>query len=169
MLSVSTRLLHVAPEPILKRLLRSRLRANYVSADLKQPADLHLDVADLPFGEAVFDAVICNHVLEHVSDDRAAMSEFRRILQPSGWAILESPVDPGRAETYENPSVIDPVEREREFGQFDHVRVYGRDYQDRLRKAGFEVEATSCAALSGNDSIVRYGLRRQTFLLCRPR
>jgi SAM-dependent methyltransferase len=169
MLAASTRLLHVAPEPILARLLRSRLGVNYVSADLAQPATVRLDLSGLPFRAAVFGAVVCNHVLEHVPDDRAAIRELRRILLPSGWAILESPVDPHRAKTYEDPSIVDPTSRERVFGQFDHVRVYGRDYPNRLRDAGFEVESIPCTTLAGEGSLVRYGLVRQTVLLCRPR
>ncbi len=169
MLSASTRLLHVAPEPILSTLLRSQLGARYVSADLGESADVRLDVTALPFRQGTFDAVICNHVLEHVSADRSAMREFRRILRTPGWAILESPVDSRLEETYEDPSIVSPAERERAFGQFDHVRVYGRDFQDRLRDAGFDVEPATCAALAEADSAARYALSKRMLYLCRPR
>jgi ubiquinone/menaquinone biosynthesis C-methylase UbiE len=112
--------------------------------------------------------VVCNHVLEHVPDDRAAMGELRRVLSPHGWAILQSPLDPRRAVTFEDFSVQDPAERERVFGQFDHVRVYGRDYVDRLATAGFRVEAVPFADQLGKQTTTRNALRREEIVLCRP-
>ncbi len=169
MLSASTRLLHIAPEPILSTLLRSSLGSRYVSADLGHTGDVRLDVTALPFRHDTFDAVICNHVLEHVPDDRSAMREFRRILRTPGWAILESPVNGRLEKTYEDPAIVDPAERERAFGQFDHVRVYGRDFQDRLREAGFDLEPATCAALAEAGSVARYALSRHVLSLCHPR
>ena len=88
----------------------------------------------------------CNHLLEHVADDRLAMREFHRILRPGGWGVLLSPVDRSRAVTFEDDSITDPAERTRIFGQYDHRRIYGRDYGQRLREAGFEVEEIDYAA-----------------------
>jgi predicted SAM-dependent methyltransferase len=90
--------------------------------------------------EASVDIIICNHLLEHVDDDRLAMRELYRILRPGGWGILLVPEDRSREKTYEDNSITDPKERTRLFGQYDHRRVYGRDYDDRLRDAGFTVE-----------------------------
>ena len=90
--------------------------------------------------------LICNHLLEHVDDDLRALGEFSRILRPGGWGILLSPVDRSRAETFEDDSISDPAERTRIFGQYDHRRIYGRDYGDRLRRAGFTVEEIDYAA-----------------------
>jgi hypothetical protein len=96
------------------------------------------------------------------------MREFRRVLGPRGWAILQSPLEPERATTYEDFSITDPKDRERAFGQFDHVRVYGRDYFDRLSGAGFEVEAVPFADHIGAEASARNGLRREDVVLCRP-
>src|SRR5262249_52410044 len=85
-----------------------------------------------------FDAVLCNHVMEHVPDDRAAFGEIRRILRPGGWATLMTPVV--RDVTDEDPTVTDPAERLRRFGQRDHVRRYGWDYVQRVEEAGLDVE-----------------------------
>ena len=135
------RLLHIAPEACLMRRLKPCYAAcadRYVTADLESPlADLHFDVQRIPLPDASFDVLICNHLLEHVADDRLALRELHRILRPGGWGILLSPVERNRAHTYEDDTVTDPEERTRIFGQYDHRRIYGADYADRLRAAGF--------------------------------
>lgn len=133
------KVLHFAPEqPFLKR-FRSLKNLDYTTADLDSPiADLHLDVTDIAMPDNTFDVVICNHVLEHVSDANKAFSEILRILKPNGWAILLVPINPD-VDTFEDPSVTDPKERQRLYGQYDHVRQFGRDYGKVLEKAGFKV------------------------------
>ena len=133
------KVLHFAPEqPFLKR-FESLKNLDYTTADLDSPiADLHLDVTDIQQPDNTFDVVICNHVLEHVSDANKAFAEIKRILKPNGWAILLVPINPD-VDTFEAPNVTDPKERERLFGQYDHVRQFGRDYAGVLRKAGFDV------------------------------
>lgn len=134
------RLLHVAPERIWERAFR-RPGVDYVSIDLDSPlAMVRMDLTDLRFEDASFDAVFCHHVLEHVPDDRKAMREMLRVTKPGGIALLLSYLDPKLDRTDEDPTLRDPVERTRRFGQPDHVRVYGRDYADRLRESGWEVE-----------------------------
>jgi SAM-dependent methyltransferase len=162
------RLLHIAPEPIMAGLFKSVSGIQYISADLMAETDVTLDITKLPFADGTLDAVVCNHVLEHVPDDRAAMREFRRVLSPRGWAILQSPLDPHRANTFEDFSVQDPKERERLFGQYDHVRIYGRDYFDRLGSAGFTVEAVPFAQQLGPEASSRNALRREEIVLCHP-
>lgn len=140
------RILHIAPEVCLMKGLR-RQAADYTTADLESPlAELHFDVQRIPLCDASCDVLICNHLLEHVDDDLRALGEFYRILRPGGWGILLSPVDRSRAETFEDDSISDPAERTRIFGQYDHRRIYGRDYGDRLRRAGFTVEEIDYAA-----------------------
>lgn len=113
----------------------------YITADLESPlADMHFDVQSIPLAECSIDVVIANHLLEHIADDRLALREIYRILRPGGWGILLVPEDRARATTFEDDSITDPEERTRLFGQYDHRRVYGRDYDDRVREAGFEVE-----------------------------
>ena len=138
------RLLHAAPEVALMRkmqLLYCDCPQRYVTADLESPlADMHFDIQNIPLADGEFDAVICNHIMEHVEDDGRAMRELCRILRHGGWGIILAPVDLQRATTFEDDSITDPDERTRIFGQYDHRRVYGRDYAQRLADAGFEVE-----------------------------
>lgn len=137
------RLLHVAPEVALMRKFHkiyAAQPADYVTADLESPlADLHFDIQHIPLEDESFDAVICNHIMEHVEDDYQAMREILRILRKGGWGVILSPVDMQREETFEDDTITDEAERTRIFGQYDHRRIYGRDYAKRLEKAGFEV------------------------------
>ncbi|KPK62689.1 MAG: hypothetical protein AMK73_05780 [Planctomycetes bacterium SM23_32] len=134
------RMLHFAPRPCLQKLLEAMPEVDYVTADLDSPrAALRMDLTDILFRDEVFDAVLCVHVLEHVQDDRRAMREVWRVLKPGGWAVLHSPVDRTREATLEDPGIVSPEDRERLYGQWDHVRAYGRDYARRLAEAGFEV------------------------------
>jgi SAM-dependent methyltransferase len=155
-------LLHIAPEYALQQRLARLPGLRYVSGDLDSPlAELELDAMDLPFAEESFDFLLCNHVLEHVADDRRALAEFHRVLAPGGWAILMCPVDGRRARTLEDPTARTPAERHRRFGQADHLRLYGRDYADRLAAAGFEVRRERYVEACESSSVVRFGLRRE--------
>lgn len=152
------RVLHIAPEFFLQQQLKQVHGAGYVSGDVASPdAMLHLDVTDLQFEDASFDVVLCSHVFEHVLDDRRAMLELQRVLRPGGWGILDAPTDESRASTYEDWSLTSPRERQRAFGQWDHVRVYGRDYPDLLQAAGFRIEIDPLTYTP--EEIRRYGLR----------
>ena len=135
------KVLHFAPEPGLQRLLQSRRNLTYHSADLgSRRAAEHFDICAIPYPADTFDVVLCSHVLEHVPDDRKAMSELFRVMKPGAWGLIEAPIPSKRTETFEDWSVTSETDRERVFGQRDHVRIYGRDYYDRLRSAGFSVE-----------------------------
>jgi Methyltransferase domain len=153
------RLLHVAPEPGIRQSLQALPNVEYLSADLNSAqAMAHFDVQAIPLAEESLDAIVCNHVLEHVDDDRKAMAEFHRILRAGGWALLQVPFDDQLTTTFEDPSVTDPRERERLFGQHDHVRLYGRDYADRLREAGFVVEVVPYGRRFTAEEVTRWGL-----------
>ena len=104
------------------------------------------------------DVVLCSHVLEHIPDDRQAMRELRRVLKPDGWALLQVPIDRKRAVTFEDPSVTDPAERARLFGQHDHVRWYGQDYPARLRECGFDVRIDRFMGELTADEVRCFGL-----------
>jgi hypothetical protein len=150
-------MLHVAPESCFQERLRSRVGHGYLSADLSSPrAMVKMDVTAIQYPDDSFDVVYCSHVLEHVGDDRRAMAELRRVLKPDGWAVLLVPII--AAVTVEDPTVTDPEERVRRFGQHDHVRAYGPDYVDRLREAGFDVEVTRAEDLLSSAERVRMGL-----------
>jgi SAM-dependent methyltransferase len=134
------RLLHFAPELIFRRRFEQVQGLDYVSADLDSPEAMeHFDITEIPHPDASFDAIVCSHVLEHVEDDRAAMRELVRVLKPGGFCVLLVPRDLSRARTHEDPAISTPAEREREFWQHDHVRLYGRDFAERLAEEGFEV------------------------------
>lgn len=156
------RLLHIAPEVCLMRRLKNLYRGHealYVTADLESPlARLHFDVQDIPLENNYADVILCNHLLEHVADDAQALRELYRVMKPGGWGVLLSPVDRMRRHTYEDDTVTDPVERTRLFGQYDHRRIYGTDYPDRLRAAGFEVAVIDYAAQLTAGERRRYAL-----------
>jgi SAM-dependent methyltransferase len=134
------KVLHIAPEQCFYKRFRKLPNLDYTTADLESPiADVHFDVQEIPFAEASYDVVICNHVLEHVTDDAKAMQEIYRVLKPKGFAILQVPMDFENSKTMEDPSVTDPKERERLYRQKDHLRLYGLDYADRLKSVGFKV------------------------------
>lgn len=155
-------MLHVAPEYAFLRRLSTVPGLRYVTGDFDSALATHrLDVMDLPFDSAGFDFLICNHVLEHVEDDRLAMAEIHRVLKPGGWAILMCPVDQRRASTLEDATAVTPAQRHRTFGQADHLRLYGRDYADRLAAAGFEVRADRYLDGFSEREIARFGLRRE--------
>ncbi len=144
LMTTHPKLLHIAPEVCIKRHLKRHYRGHeerYLTADLESPlADLHFDVQSIPLADEFADVVICNHIMEHVADDLQAMRELHRIMRRGGWGIVLAPVEQHRAATFEDDTITDPTERTRIFGQYDHRRIYGVDYADRLRKAGFEVE-----------------------------
>ncbi|MEX2422179.1 MAG: methyltransferase domain-containing protein [Actinomycetota bacterium] len=157
--SSSRSILHVAPEPALGRWLSSIESAEYVSVDLDSPlADVHADITQLPFAADSFDLIVCAHVLEHVQEDRRAIGELFRVLRPSGTAIVQVPIHPVAA-TVEDVSVSAPGERQRVFGQWDHVRICGPEYGNRLEAAGFEVELVDYVERLDPETRRVFGLR----------
>ncbi len=153
------KVLSVAPEFLVQKLLLTLPNLEYLSVDLDSPLALErMDITDMRFADGEFDVILCNHVLEHIPDDRRAMRELHRVLKPGGWAIVQTPVHEDREKTIEDPSVTAPQERARLFGQVDHVRAYGRDYPQRLREAGFTVEVVDYASQMDPDSVERYAL-----------
>ena len=151
------RMLHIAPEPQLTHLFQQHGNIDYLSGDLSSSeAMVNLDITDIPFPDNSFDVIYCSHVLEHVPDDRAAMRECRRVLNENGWAILQVPITDD--ETYEDPSITSPEERERVFGQSDHVRRYGTDYCDRLAECGFSVKVDGFVREMDRRKVKRFGV-----------
>jgi SAM-dependent methyltransferase len=146
LLAARVRLLHVAPEIGLYTHLAASANVDYEPGDLEPelypwaPRIRRLDLTSLPYPDADFDVVIANHVLEHVADESRALAEIRRVLRPGGWAMLAVPIAHKLDHTREDPSVVAPESRERLFGQSDHLRLYGRDYAQRVARAGFSVE-----------------------------
>lgn len=151
------RMLHVAPEAIIRDKFRKLLGNNYITSDIcAGAADVQMDICDIKLPDNSFDAIMCNHVLEHVPDDLKAMSEFRRVLTPGGVAFLMVPITVEK--TFEDPSITDPEERLRVFGQKDHVRRYGVDFIDRLRSVGFNVECFSPDKVASKSEVIKMHL-----------
>ena len=138
--SKKRKMLHIAPEQCFIELFRAQKNLDYTTGDLLSPlADVKMDIHDIPFNDNEFDVVFCNHVMEHVEDDIKCMSEIYRVLRPGGFAILQVPLNYRRDKTYQDESITSPRDREKAFGQDDHVREFGLDYGQRLQKAGFSV------------------------------
>ncbi len=161
------RLLHLSPRRCIERRLRSKRNIQYVASDIeKHPlVDVIFDLASAPFTSETFDALVCIHVLEHVENDREAMSEMYRVLRSGGWALITVPLRLGSL-TYEDPGVVDPEERRLAFGETSHVRWYGSDVVDRIEAAGFTVDLDLAEDLS-DEVVDRYGLLRdENVLFC---
>ena len=153
------KVLHFAPEQAFYKRFRNLSNLDYTTTDLNSPlADVKADICNLPFSDNSYDVILCNHVLEHIPDDKKAMEELYRILKPGGWGIFQIPQDLTRKETYEDESIVDRTERARIFGQYDHVRIYGLDYFDKLREVGFEVEEVDYTAILPQKEIEKYRL-----------
>ncbi|MCL6275166.1 class I SAM-dependent methyltransferase [Muricauda sp. 2012CJ35-5] len=153
------KLLHFAPEQAFYLRFRNLKNLTYTTTDLNSPlADVKADICNLPFDEASFDVILCNHVLEHIPDDTKAMQELYRVLKPGGWGVFQIPQDLNRDVTFEDDTITDKKERARIFGQYDHVRIYGRDYFDKLRTIGFTVEAVDYTNALTKEKVNRYRL-----------
>ncbi len=152
-------LLHFAPEQAFYKRFKKLKNIDYTTTDLNSPlADVKADICDLPFADNSFDVILCNHVLEHIPDDTKAIQELYRVLKPGGWGIFQIPQDLKREKTFEDNSITDKKERARIFGQYDHVRIYGRDYFDKLRSVGFTVEEVNYTRTLPKEDVERYRL-----------
>lgn len=161
----SLKVLHFAPEQAFYKRFRKIKNWDYTTTDLNSPiADVKADICNLPFQENEFDLIICNHVLEHIPDDTKAMQELYRILKPDGMAILQVPYEADRETTFEDDSITDPKERTRIFGQYDHVRVYGMDYFEKLASIGFKVKAVDYTKKLTETAIEKYRLPKGEFI-----
>ncbi|GMQ30439.1 class I SAM-dependent methyltransferase [Algoriphagus confluentis] len=166
--SASLKVLHVAPEHCFIHRFEALPNLEYITADIESPlAKVKMDVHEIPFPDDSFDVIFCNHVLEHVEDDIRACSEFNRVLKPSGWGILQSPVYK-MDKTLEDKSVTDPAEREKLFGQRDHVRKFGLDYAQRLRRSGLQIEENQFVYELPVDLVKKYALApTETLYVCK--
>ena len=147
------RVLHIAPERCLRKVLKKQFESTYTAADKFTKGywyardTVKMDITAISYPAATFDLIVCNHVLEHIEDDQKAISELARVLMPGGIAILQVPISLTNAETIENKAAISAEERKKAYGQFDHVRLYGQDYSARLALGGFTVSEEHIAHL----------------------
>ncbi|GMN05758.1 class I SAM-dependent methyltransferase [Croceitalea sp. MTPC5] len=155
------KVLHFAPEQAFYKRFRKLDNITYQTTDLNSPlADVKADICNLPFDSNAYDVILCNHVLEHIPDDAKAMKELYRVLKPGGWGIFQIPQDISRETTFEDDSITDRKERARIFGQYDHVRIYGKDYFDKLKNAGFKVEQVDYTSKLTTEEVDRYRLAK---------
>lgn len=159
------KVLHIAPEQCFLDLFRKQQNLEYTTSDLESPiADVKADICDLPFEDNSFDVVFCNHVLEHIPNDTKAMQELYRVMKTGGFGIFQIPQDLSREVTFEDNSITDPKERAKIFGQYDHVRVYGRDYFDKLRSIGFTVDEIDYTQKIAPEKLERFALMKGEIL-----
>lgn len=159
------KVLHIAPEQCFLDLFRKQQNLEYTTSDLESPiADVKADICDLPFEDNSFDVVFCNHVLEHIPNDTKAMQELYRVMKAGGFGIFQIPQDLSREVTFEDDSITDPKERAKIFGQYDHVRVYGRDYFDKLRSIGFTVDEIDYTKKIAPEKLERFALMKGEIL-----
>lgn len=159
--SKQLKVLHFAPEQAFYNRFKKQKNLDYTTTDLESPlADVKADICNLPFKNDLYDVILCNHVLEHIPDDTKAMQELYRVLKPGGMAILQIPQDLSREKTFEDNSITDKKERAKIFGQYDHVRVYGRDYFDKLRTIGFNVDEVDYTAKLSKEELEKYCLAK---------
>lgn len=155
------KLLHFAPEQAFYNRFKKLDNLDYTTTDLNSPlADVKADICNLPFSDNSFDVILCNHVLEHIPDDTKAMQELYRVLKPGGWGIFQIPQDLKREKTFEDDTITDKKERARIFGQYDHVRIYGRDYFDKLRSIGFTVQEVDYTSKLTKEEVEKYRLAK---------
>jgi len=157
----SLKVLHFAPEQAFYKRFRKQSNLEYVTTDLNSPlADVKADICNLPFENESFNVILCNHVLEHIPNDKKAMKELYRVMKKGGWGVFQIPQDVNRETTYEDDSITDKKERAKIFGQYDHVRIYGRDYFNTLRSIGFEVEEVDLTSTLSDNEINRFRLAK---------
>jgi len=159
--SENLKVLHFAPEQAFFKRFKKLSNIQYTTTDLNSPlAEVKADICNLPFPDNSFDVILCNHVLEHIPDDTKALQELYRVMKPNGWGIFQVPQQLSREKTFEDNSITNKKERAKIFGQYDHVRIYGRDYFDKLRAAGFTVEEIHYTSSFSEDEIEKYGLAK---------
>ncbi|MEZ4853560.1 class I SAM-dependent methyltransferase [Flavobacterium sp.] len=163
--SENKKVLHFAPEQEFYKRFKKQKNITYTTTDLLSPlADVKADICNLPFENNSFDIIFCNHVLEHIPNDTKAMQELFRVMKPSGWGIFQIPQDLTRDTTFTDDSITNPKERAKIFGQYDHVRIYGRDYFNKLRSIGFEVEEVDYTTTLSTELVEKYCLAKGELL-----
>ena len=159
------KVLHIAPEQCFLDIFRNQKNLAYITSDLESTIeDVKADICDLPFKDNEFDVVLCNHVLEHIPDDYKAMQELYRVLKTGGFGVFQIPQDLNRATTFEDDAITDKKQRAEIFGQYDHVRVYGRDYFDKLRAVGFRVDEVDYTKRISPEKLERFCLMKGEIL-----
>ena len=154
----NNKILHFAPEQCFHKFFKSFFK-NYTTTDLNSPiVDIKADICNLPFNDNSFDYILCNHVLEHIYDDEKAMKEIYRVLNKNGIAILQVPIDINSNLTREGRDIDNKQDRNKLFGQYDHLRMYGLDYFKKLKKVGFKVKNIDYLSKLKKEEVEKFSL-----------
>jgi SAM-dependent methyltransferase len=169
LLNKGNRILHLAPEKSIKAYLQKHKNLEYIAGDKFEEEYtsfyydqdvIYMDLLKLKAEDDSFDGIICNHVLEHILEESIAINEISRVLKKGGWAILQVPYS-NNTELTLNRETKSPKEREELFGQFDHVRLYGLDYPEILRKNGLSVDVIDLRNFIKDNELERYAVNKE--------
>ena len=158
-------ILHFAPEYQLKEKIIKNKKIDYYDGDIKEGrATYVVDIRNIQFSSNKFDYIICNQVLEHIVEEAEAINELKRVIKPNGKIIITVPICLSNEKTYEDLSITDPEERLKNFCQKDHVRLYGRDFKERLEKYGLKVEEWKIKEHVTEDEIQKYAFQKDSVI-----
>lgn len=165
--------LHFAPEPFFNNYFSMQDNIDYWPVDINPEFSgirKVVDMTDISFADESFDVILCNHVLEHIVDDKKAMAEMNRVLKKGGTAIITVPYRASMKETFENPEYNTPELRLKYFGQDDHVRIYGQDIVERLKSVDFDVDVMEINNNYDEKELDRYGIKKgMVVFMCHKR
>lgn len=163
-------LLHISPEFCFYEKLKNQTNITYFPVDKFEPGydyqnlTRNFDLLDENLKAEQYDFIICNHVLEHITDDKTAIKNLYKILKFGGTAIISVPILADNKPTYEDNSITTPKERKKHFGQWDHVRYYGTDISERFQEAGFEVNPINSFVYFKESERVKFGVPTESWL-----
>ncbi|MDR2204677.1 MAG: class I SAM-dependent methyltransferase [Flavobacteriaceae bacterium] len=169
-LKINSKLLHISPEYCFYEKFRKQKNIEYFPVDKFEPGYDYLSLTknfdllgdDLPKHE--YDFIICNHVLEHIIDDKTAINNIFSMLKTGGTAIVSVPILPNNQPTFEDFSIASPKERKKYFGQWDHVRYYGTDICRRFSDAGFDVKTIKSDDYFSGKELKTFGVSKESYL-----
>lgn len=133
--------LDFSPSRSLYRNLKKEPSIKYFSTDFENEfiADFRYDITNISAESETFDLIICYHILEHIIEDEKAMNELFRVLKPGGYLLVQTPFKKG--DIYEDLTLTSESERQKFFGQKDHVRIYSvSGLEKRLQNSSFTIE-----------------------------
>ena len=164
MLKRKCTVIHFAPEKSLRKMLVQTPDCDYYPCDFCMEGLPKVDVTNMIYKDHMADFIIINHVLEHVKNEEKAVSELKRVLKEDGKLIMSFPICTEQ-KTYEDETVISEADKEKYYGQKDHVRLYGTDFKERFENYGLRVQIYSPKDYLTSTQIERYGLIKDDIIM----